>query len=93
MFNTFDDIELNTVYFFNPLLCCHCFQGLDEEALVDHGKTSFTTLSNYETEDLESKYKASQLNVVYQQLVFIFCSVINQNIWSFEEKSPIYLLT
>uniref|UniRef100_A0A3B5MR64 Anion exchange protein n=1 Tax=Xiphophorus couchianus TaxID=32473 RepID=A0A3B5MR64_9TELE len=54
MFNTFDNIELNTVDFFNSLLCCHCFQGLDEEALVDHGKTSFTTLSNYETEDLES---------------------------------------
>uniref|UniRef100_A0A3P9PZD9 Anion exchange protein n=1 Tax=Poecilia reticulata TaxID=8081 RepID=A0A3P9PZD9_POERE len=34
----------------NPLLS----RGLDEEALVDHGKTSFTTLSNYETEDLES---------------------------------------
>ncbi|XP_062265098.1 sodium bicarbonate cotransporter 3-like isoform X1 [Platichthys flesus] len=28
--------------------------GLDEEAIVDHGKTSFTTHSNYETEDLES---------------------------------------
>ncbi|XP_047240747.1 sodium bicarbonate cotransporter 3-like isoform X8 [Girardinichthys multiradiatus] len=34
----------------NPLLS----RGLDEEAIVDHGKTSFTTLSNYETEDLES---------------------------------------
>ncbi|XP_054909824.1 sodium bicarbonate cotransporter 3-like isoform X8 [Poeciliopsis prolifica] len=34
----------------NPLLS----RGLEEEALVDHGKTSFTTLSNYETEDLES---------------------------------------
>ncbi|XP_036001223.1 sodium bicarbonate cotransporter 3 isoform X10 [Fundulus heteroclitus] len=34
----------------NPLLS----GGLDEEAIVDHGKTSFTTLSNYETEDLES---------------------------------------
>uniref|UniRef100_A0A3B3V3I9 Anion exchange protein n=1 Tax=Poecilia latipinna TaxID=48699 RepID=A0A3B3V3I9_9TELE len=32
----------------------HVLTGLDEEALVDHGKTSFTTLSNYETEDLES---------------------------------------
>ncbi|XP_034455351.1 sodium bicarbonate cotransporter 3-like isoform X9 [Hippoglossus hippoglossus] len=29
-------------------------QGLDEEAIVDHGKTSFTTHSNYEKEDLES---------------------------------------
>ncbi|XP_028454107.1 sodium bicarbonate cotransporter 3 isoform X3 [Perca flavescens] len=28
--------------------------GLDEEALVDHGKTSFTTHTNYESEDLES---------------------------------------
>ncbi|KAM6900075.1 sodium bicarbonate cotransporter 3-like isoform 2-T2 [Xenentodon cancila] len=28
--------------------------GMDEEAIVDHGKTSFTTLSNYEREDLES---------------------------------------
>ncbi|XP_019958030.1 sodium bicarbonate cotransporter 3-like isoform X12 [Paralichthys olivaceus] len=28
--------------------------GLDEEAIVDHGKTSFTTHSNYEKEELES---------------------------------------
>ncbi|XP_041811056.1 sodium bicarbonate cotransporter 3-like isoform X4 [Chelmon rostratus] len=28
--------------------------GLDEEAIVDHGKTSFTTHTNYEKEDLES---------------------------------------
>ncbi|XP_047460095.1 sodium bicarbonate cotransporter 3-like isoform X8 [Mugil cephalus] len=28
--------------------------GLDEEALVDHGKTSFTTHTDYEKEDLES---------------------------------------
>ncbi|XP_045913965.1 sodium bicarbonate cotransporter 3-like isoform X11 [Micropterus dolomieu] len=28
--------------------------GLDEEAIVDHGKTSFTTHTNYENEDLES---------------------------------------
>ncbi|XP_049889906.1 sodium bicarbonate cotransporter 3-like isoform X8 [Epinephelus moara] len=28
--------------------------GLDEEAIVDHGKTSFTTHTNYESEDLES---------------------------------------
>ncbi|XP_061598115.1 sodium bicarbonate cotransporter 3-like isoform X7 [Cololabis saira] len=28
--------------------------GMDEEAIVDHGKTSFSTLSNYEREDLES---------------------------------------
>ncbi|XP_056876053.1 sodium bicarbonate cotransporter 3-like isoform X9 [Takifugu flavidus] len=28
--------------------------GLDEEALVDHGKSSFTTNTNYEKEDLES---------------------------------------
>ncbi|XP_075867928.1 sodium bicarbonate cotransporter 3-like isoform X9 [Nelusetta ayraudi] len=28
--------------------------GLDEEAIVDYGKTSFTTQTNYEKEDLES---------------------------------------
>ncbi|KAF0024329.1 hypothetical protein F2P81_023131 [Scophthalmus maximus] len=28
--------------------------GLDEEALVDHGKSSFTTHTNYEMEDLEN---------------------------------------
>ncbi|XP_039977170.1 sodium bicarbonate cotransporter 3-like isoform X8 [Xiphias gladius] len=28
--------------------------GLDEEAIVDHGKTSFATHTNYEKEDLES---------------------------------------
>uniref|UniRef100_A0A671XBR0 Anion exchange protein n=1 Tax=Sparus aurata TaxID=8175 RepID=A0A671XBR0_SPAAU len=32
----------------------HVLTGLDEEALVDHGKTSFTTHTNYEKEDLES---------------------------------------
>ncbi|KAM6974056.1 sodium bicarbonate cotransporter 3-like isoform 4-T4 [Tautogolabrus adspersus] len=32
----------------------HVLTGLDEEALVDHGKTSFTTNTNYEKEDLES---------------------------------------
>lgn len=32
------------------------FQGLDEEALVDHGKTSFATLTNYEKDELESKF-------------------------------------
>lgn len=34
---------------------CFNSQGLDEEALVDYGKTSFTTQTNYEKEDLESK--------------------------------------
>lgn len=34
---------------------CFISQGLDEEALVDYGKTSFTTQTNYEKEDLESK--------------------------------------
>ncbi|XP_076735516.1 sodium bicarbonate cotransporter 3 isoform X9 [Maylandia zebra] len=29
-------------------------RGLDEEAIVDHGKTSFATLSNYEKDDFES---------------------------------------
>ncbi|XP_047460089.1 sodium-driven chloride bicarbonate exchanger-like isoform X2 [Mugil cephalus] len=32
----------------------HVLSGLDEEALVDHGKTSFTTHTDYEKEDLES---------------------------------------
>ncbi|XP_031722238.1 sodium-driven chloride bicarbonate exchanger-like isoform X2 [Anarrhichthys ocellatus] len=32
----------------------HVLTGLDEEALVDHGKSSFTTLTSYEREDLES---------------------------------------
>ncbi|XP_070702630.1 sodium bicarbonate cotransporter 3-like isoform X1 [Pempheris klunzingeri] len=32
----------------------HVPTGLDEEAIVDHGKTSFTTHTNYEKEDLES---------------------------------------
>uniref|UniRef100_A0A8C4GIR3 Anion exchange protein n=1 Tax=Dicentrarchus labrax TaxID=13489 RepID=A0A8C4GIR3_DICLA len=32
----------------------HVLTGLDEEAIVDHGKTSFTTHTNYEKEDLES---------------------------------------
>ncbi|XP_061598109.1 sodium bicarbonate cotransporter 3-like isoform X2 [Cololabis saira] len=32
----------------------HVLTGMDEEAIVDHGKTSFSTLSNYEREDLES---------------------------------------
>ncbi|XP_077937496.1 sodium bicarbonate cotransporter 3 isoform X7 [Gasterosteus aculeatus] len=32
----------------------HVVTGLDEEALVDHGKSSFSTQSNYGGEDLES---------------------------------------
>uniref|UniRef100_A0A3Q1C0Q0 Anion exchange protein n=1 Tax=Amphiprion ocellaris TaxID=80972 RepID=A0A3Q1C0Q0_AMPOC len=32
----------------------HVLTGLDEEAIVDHGKTSFTTHTNYEREELES---------------------------------------
>ncbi|XP_068189142.1 sodium bicarbonate cotransporter 3-like isoform X2 [Antennarius striatus] len=32
----------------------HAITGLEEEALVDHGKSSFTTHTNYEKEDLES---------------------------------------
>eukprot|EP00064_Thunnus_orientalis_P007091 superscaffoldBa00000768_g7110 len=32
----------------------HVLTGLDEEAIVDHGKTSFTPHTNYEKEDLES---------------------------------------
>lgn len=38
-----------------------CFQGLDEEAIVDHGKSSFTTNTNYEKEDLESEFKTGVL--------------------------------
>lgn len=33
---------------------------MDEEAIVDHGKSSFTTLTNYEREELESKFKVVQ---------------------------------
>uniref|UniRef100_A0A1A7YP98 Anion exchange protein n=1 Tax=Iconisemion striatum TaxID=60296 RepID=A0A1A7YP98_9TELE len=32
----------------------HVLTGLDEEAIVDHGKSSFTTHTNYEKDDLES---------------------------------------
>ncbi|GAA6227249.1 sodium bicarbonate cotransporter 3-like isoform X10 [Lates japonicus] len=32
----------------------HVLTGLDEEAIVDHGKTSFTTHTNYEKDELES---------------------------------------
>uniref|UniRef100_A0A3Q2X226 Anion exchange protein n=1 Tax=Haplochromis burtoni TaxID=8153 RepID=A0A3Q2X226_HAPBU len=38
---------------FLPILFFFC-QGLDEEAIVDHGKTSFATLSNHEKDDFES---------------------------------------
>lgn len=41
------------------------FQGLDEEAIVDYGKTSFTTQTNYEKEDLESKLIAKISLVVF----------------------------
>lgn len=47
------------VYLFTPPAFVFVFQGLDEEAIVDHGKSSFTTHTNYETEDLESKFKAN----------------------------------
>lgn len=33
----------------------HQSQGLDEEAIVDHGKASFTTHTHYGREELESK--------------------------------------
>lgn len=46
------------------------FQGLDEEALVDHGKTSFTTHTNYEKEDLESTYKATQTEQSFLWMCF-----------------------
>ncbi|XP_061122601.1 sodium bicarbonate cotransporter 3-like isoform X1 [Syngnathus typhle] len=32
----------------------HALTGLDEEAIVDHGKSSFTIQTNYEKDDLES---------------------------------------
>uniref|UniRef100_A0A1A8CX79 Anion exchange protein n=1 Tax=Nothobranchius kadleci TaxID=1051664 RepID=A0A1A8CX79_NOTKA len=32
----------------------HVLTGLDEEAIVDHGKSSFTTHTNYDRDDLES---------------------------------------
>uniref|UniRef100_A0A3Q1G0G4 Solute carrier family 4 member 7 n=1 Tax=Acanthochromis polyacanthus TaxID=80966 RepID=A0A3Q1G0G4_9TELE len=39
----------------NEKMRCFGFDtGLDEEAIVDHGKTSFTTHTNYEREELES---------------------------------------
>lgn len=46
------------------------FQGLDEEALVDHGKTSFTTHTNYEKEDLESKFKATRTEQSFLWMCF-----------------------
>lgn len=44
---------------FCPSFSSLLFQGLDEEAIVDHGKSSFTINTNYEKEDLESKFKTS----------------------------------
>ncbi|XP_053717280.1 sodium bicarbonate cotransporter 3-like isoform X3 [Synchiropus splendidus] len=35
----------------------HALTGLDEEAIVDHGKSSFTTQTNCERDDLESTFK------------------------------------
>lgn len=60
-----------------PLSPLVCFQGLDEEALVDHGKSSFTTHTNYETEDLESKFKVTQAERMFSvpiQLILYFIS-------------------
>lgn len=45
------------LFLFTQFSLLSCFQGLDEEAIVDHGKSSFTTNTNYEKEDLESKFK------------------------------------
>lgn len=58
----------------NPLLASYLFffffcQGLDEEAIVDHGKTSFATLSNYEKDDFESKFKTARPQVFFLQLL------------------------
>ncbi len=53
-------------YLFPPSLSPSvCFQGLDEEAIVDHGKASFTTHTNYEKEDLESKFKATKTEIFF----------------------------
>lgn len=57
----------------NPLLASYLFfffcQGLDEEAIVDHGKTSFATLSNHEKDDFESKFKTARPQVFFLQLL------------------------
>uniref|UniRef100_A0A8C6WP94 Anion exchange protein n=1 Tax=Neogobius melanostomus TaxID=47308 RepID=A0A8C6WP94_9GOBI len=43
------------LYYHNVYYSFYCLlQGLDEEALVDHGKTSFTTQTDYEKDELES---------------------------------------
>lgn len=70
MVNEFNEKNV-LLYFFSSLSSCFC-QGLDEEALVDHGKTSFTTHTNYEKEDLESKFKATGLNNLSGECVFMF---------------------
>lgn len=56
--------EINSCLCFS-LLFCHRSKGLDEEAIVDHGKTSFTTHTNYEREDLESMFKATQTEIIF----------------------------
>lgn len=48
-------IEVLKILGLHRLCSLFVFQGLDEEAIVDYGKTSFTTQTNYEKEDLESK--------------------------------------
>lgn len=45
------------------------FQGLDEEAIVDHGKSSFTTNTNYEKEDLESKFKTFVFSFLFFNII------------------------
>lgn len=54
---------------FNFLSLLFFSQGLDEEAIVDHGKTSFATLSNYEKDDFESKFKTARPQVFFLQLL------------------------
>lgn len=65
----------------NPsLLASYLFfffcQGLDEEAIVDHGKTSFATLSNYEKDDFESKFKTARPQVFFLQLFLVLYCVM-----------------
>lgn len=59
-----------------PSLTLYLFsrsQGLDEEAIVDHGKSSFTTHTNYEREDLESKFQAKDWNVLpVTNMLFVY---------------------
>lgn len=75
-----DDVSLNVLFVpffvflwsFKCTLPFCCSQGLDEEALVDHGKSSFSTQSNYGGEDLESKFHANKTELFFLSLI-CFC--------------------